>query len=131
VETNVSIPFGLAPFVPCANGGLGEVILMSGNLHILINVTTDAAGGFHVKQHFQPQGLTGTGLVTGAKYQGTGVTQSSQNMTAGQTYTFINNFRMIGQGKGNNLLVHQNFHQTINANGEVTSLHNNSSVECR
>ena len=45
--------------------------------------------------------------------------------------TFVNNFRIIGQGPDNNFLVHQTVHQTVNANGDVTSTIVNTSVECR
>ena len=131
VETNVSIPITLGVFVPCANGGSGEVIVVSGFLHYLFNVTIDARGGFHVKQHNQPQGLSGVGLTTCDKYQGTGVTQYSENLSPGVTYSYVNNFRMIGQGPGNNYLVHENYHVTINANGELTTTHDNISIECK
>ena len=45
--------------------------------------------------------------------------------------TFVNNFRIVGQGTDNNFLVHQTFHVTVNANGMLTALVNNFSVECR
>ena len=75
------------------------MIVVSGFLHYLFNVTIDARGGFHVKQHNQPQGLSGVGLTTCDKYQGTGVTQYSENLSPGVTYSYVNNFRMFGQGK--------------------------------
>ena len=84
-----------------------------------------------MKEHFQPQGVSGVGLTTGDKYQATGVTQDETNVAAGQETTFINNFRLIGQGPGNNLLIHDVFHVTINANGDVTALHDIHSVECK
>jgi hypothetical protein len=43
----------------------------------------------------------------------------------------VNNFRIIGQGKGNNFLVHENLHLTINANGVATAVHDNFSIDCR
>ena len=43
----------------------------------------------------------------------------------------MNNFRIIGQGPGNNFLVHETFHVTINANGVVTATVDNFSVECK
>ncbi len=45
--------------------------------------------------------------------------------------SFVNNFRMIGPGPGNNYLEHQNTHITINANGDVTVTHDNFSVDCK
>ena len=47
------------------------------------------------------------------------------------TQTFVNNFRIIGQGPGNNFLVHEVFHITINANGDVTVIHDSISVDCK
>lgn len=131
VTTNEQIPFSLIAFVPCANDGAGEDVLVTGTLHVLSHVTIDAQGGLHVKQHFQPQGATGVGLTTGDTYHATGVTQEEFNFTGGFTDTFINNFRWIGQGPDNNLLVHQTIHVTITPTGEVTSEVDNTSVECR
>jgi hypothetical protein len=131
VTTNEQIPFSLIAFVPCANDGAGEDVLVTGTLHVLTHVTIDAQGGLHVKQHFQPQGATGVGLTTGDTYRATGVTQEEFNFTGGFTDTFINNFRWIGQGPNNNLLVHQTIHVTITPNGEITSEVENTSVECR
>lgn len=130
--TNEQIDVSILAFVPCANGGAGEFIIVSGPLHILTHVTISNSGNIHVKQHFQPQGLSGEGLTTGDKYQGTGVTQEQFNLNGPLpiTDTFINNFRMIGQGPGNNFMVHENFHVTVNANGTVTSVHDNFSVTC-
>jgi hypothetical protein len=122
---------GFLVFVPCADGGAGELVEFEGNLHVLIAETADNKGGFHVKMHFQPQGLSGVGLSTGDSYQATGVTQDHLNLKAGVTYTYVNNFRMIGQGPGNNFLVHDTYHVTVNANGELTVEHINSSVECK
>jgi hypothetical protein len=132
VVQNEKIDFtGFFTFVPCADGGAGEEVVFEGNLHILFTVTADKKGGFHVKSHFQPQGLSGVGSSTGDSYQATGVTQDHYNLKAGETYTSVNNFRMIGQGPGNNFLIHSTFHYTINAKGELTVEHDNSSVECK
>jgi hypothetical protein len=123
-------PIDLIVFVPCANGGAGEDVALSGNLHDLFHITINA-NSLHVKTHDQPQGISGTGLVSGDKYQATGVTQDEFNTSFGVEETFINNFRIIGQGNGNNFLVHENFHITINANGTVTSFHDNVTVDCK
>jgi hypothetical protein len=132
VVTNEKIDFtGFTVFVPCANGGAGELVTFEGPLHVLITVTLDNRGGFHAKSHFQPQGLSGTGADTGDKYQATGVTQDHFNGKVGLTFTSVNNFRIIGQGKGNNFLVHENLHLTINANGVATAVHDNFSIDCR
>jgi hypothetical protein len=131
VTTNVQIPYQDSVFVPCAMDGAGEWVDLSGTLHVLFHTTLNNNGGFHTKTHSQPQGVSGTGRTSGDKYQGTGVTQDNFNGNVGSQYTFVNNFRVIGQGPGNNFLVHQLMHVTVNANGEVTASVDNSSVECK
>jgi hypothetical protein len=130
-KDNVRVPFETIVFVPCAAGGVGEEVYLSGTLHFLFRTTFDNRSGFHSKFHAQPQGLGGIGLTTGDKYRGTGVTQDQFNGKVGSTYTFVNNFRIIGQGPGNNLLIHETLHVTVNANGEVTVSVDNFRAECR
>ena len=133
VEENDTTDINLTVFIPCAAGGAGEVVDLAGPLHTLVTLTINGnnASGFF---HFQPQGISGTGETTGAKYQATGVTQESfksslQNGQANMTY--VNNFRIIGQGPGNNYLVHETLHITVNAAGTVTVSHDNFSVDCK
>ncbi len=133
VVVNDKTDINLSVFVPCAVGGVGEIIDLSGPLHTLISTTLtgNSVSGYF---HFQPQGLSGTGETTGAKYNGTGVTEQSfksflQNGQANLTY--VNNFRIIGQGAGNNYLVHETLHITINADGTLTVFHDNFSIDCK
>jgi len=132
--TNVKFPIQVALTVPCANGGAGETVFLSGRLNSLFHITVDNTGGLHVKSHNNPQAVRGVGLTTGAKYRGTGVTQQRINFGATGlpfTTTFVNNFRIIGQGPGNNFLVHEIFHITVNANGTVKAVVDNFRVTCK
>lgn len=133
IQTNNRTDIALSEFVPCAAGGAGEIVDLAGPLHTLISLTingNDVSGIFH----FQPQGISGVGETTGQKYRATGVTEESfktalQNGQA--NLTFVNNFRIIGQGPGNNFLVHETLHMTINADGSLTVTHDNFSTECK
>ena len=133
-QFNDTTDINLTVFVPCAAGGAGELVDLSGPLHTLITFTING-NNVSGMAHFQPQGLSGTGETTGDKYQATGVTKDSsfklsfQNGQANQT--FVNNFRIIGQGLGNNYLVHEVAHITFNANGTVTVFHDSLSVDCK
>jgi hypothetical protein len=131
--SNIKIPLNILVFVPCADGGAGEFVELTGNLHILSHTTVNG-NRFNVMSHFQPQGISGVGQSTGDRYQGTGVTQErfGGSFVNGQfSDTFINNFRIIGQGPGNNFLVHQTFHLTVNANGEITTFVDNFKSDCK
>jgi hypothetical protein len=144
--TNVVAPFARSSNAAASNGtdnysapfdayffGCTELIHFTGDLHILFHYTATGSGNYSSKFHFQPQGVSGVGLTTGIKYQATGVTQDEYSFNGPWPYeeTFVNNFRLIGQGPDNNLLVHENFHITINANGVLTALHDNFSSECK
>ncbi len=132
VVVNESIPFdGFTAFVECADGGNGEEVVLTGDMHFLLAVTLDANGGLHVKDHYQFQGVSGIGQSTGDKYQAVGVSQGTFNGKVGFTYTFVQNFRIIGQGPGNDFLVHVTFHLTVNADGTTTVFHDNFTIDCK
>jgi hypothetical protein len=127
-------PFSAPVYVPCANDGAGETVDLIGALRISTHTTTDANGGVHVVAHVWPHQVAGMGRSSGARYRGTGGTFQAEHYAEDGfpvTYSLVNNFRIIGQGKGNNLLIHSVVHLTINANGDVTSSVDVSSADCR
>jgi hypothetical protein len=126
--SNEFIPFALS------GAGCGDVIEVSGTLHALFHVTFNAAGGVTIKSHFQPQGATGVGLVSGATYQATGVTQDTltDNGPGPQfEFTFVNNFNIVSRGTTPNFMVHETVHVTVNNNGVLTAEVMNTRIECR
>ena len=132
VNERTILPFVL--FVPCALGGAGEFVSADLRLHVRLSETFDAAGGHHVQGQFQPMGGSGVGQTTGATYRATGITREGFNVNAGGLPledTFVNNFRWIGPGPGNNYLVHQTLHITVNENGFVTADVTSTSVDCK
>jgi len=133
VQENDTTNISLTVFIPCALGGTGEVVDLTGPLHTLITATING-NNVSGKFHFQPQGITGTGETSGDKYQATGETQETftSSLQNGQAnFTFVNNFKIIGQGSGNNFLVHETMHMTMNADGTMTVFHDNFSVDCK
>lgn len=133
IQVNDRAEIALTVFIPCAADGAGEVVDLAGPLHTLISFTINGnnVSGY---THFQPQGIVGIGETTGNKYHATGVTRESfrNSFRDGRADdTFVNNFRIIGQGPGNNFLVHETEHFTINANGSVTVFHDNFTVVCQ
>ena len=100
-----SFPIDILVFIPCAAGGAGELVELTGNLHDLFHVTFTPSGTYRISFVDNPQGITDTGWTTGAKYQGTGITRDNFGGRIGYEETFINNFKIIGQGTGNNFLI--------------------------
>ncbi len=131
ITTNEFVPFSQATLVPCANGGAGEVVLVEGVLHVQNHLNFNN-NRLTLKTHLQPQGAVGTGTVTGDKYQATGVTQEqdSTGIIGASEFTFVNNFRLIGQGPDNNLQVHQLIQITIDANNIIRTNVINTTIDC-
>lgn len=110
-------------WIPCALNGAGELVLLSGTALNMFHVTEDRAGGTTVRYQFNPQDVSGFGQTSGDSYQGTGGSNGHTTWTISGvpfTDTFVDNFRVIGQGSGNNLLVQVRGQFHVNANGEVT-----------
>jgi hypothetical protein len=130
VTTNEQVPLAFAGFVPCANGGAGEILSGTIEVHNLITSTVND-NNTSDRFQFQPHG-TMVGAITGDVYRVTGVTQdtSAESLQNGHyTLTYVNNFRLIGPGPGNNLLVHETAHLTIDGD-DVIVQHDNLSIEC-
>ena len=130
VSSNGSVPLATSAFVPCANGGAGEVVNLTGSLHILSTVTIDSAGGVHGTLLFNPQNVSGVGSVSGAGYRGTGETLSTFSGKVGAVSTLVNNFRIIGLRGAASLQVHENVAVVVNADGTVTTSFDHVSVTC-
>ena len=127
-------PYSAATFVPCANDGAGEFVLLSGTLHSLYHLTLLPSGSILLKVKDSPQKMSGVGLTTGDIYQGNGVTQDLMFTAAGgfpYATTYVNNFLIIGQGPGNNYMVQILAHLTLNADGTTTVDLDKPSVECK
>lgn len=123
-------PVNLGVFVQCALDGAGETVLLSGSLHVVTRFVSNDAGVFIVAAHYQPQGVVGIGMTSGDRYSATGVTSDRFRARAGETYTFINNFRIIGPGRGNNYTIHENVHLTFTAQGGLTADVDNYRADC-
>ena len=117
---------GMAASVSAAQA---EVIT---NVH---NVVTSTVNDNHTSDRFQfqPHG-TMVGAITGDVYRVTGVTQGTSTESLQDehhTLTYVNNFRLIGPGPGNNLLVHETAHVTIDGDDIVVVEHDKMSIECK
>jgi len=129
-----TFPFDEVVFVPCANGGAGEFVELSGSLNFVFHTTFDNSGGRHLQLHSNLQGVSGTGTTTGTRYRASQSDLDEFNEVAGDApfeSTTVTSFRIVGQGPGNNFVVHESAHFTVNAGGEVTAQHDHFSVECK
>ncbi|MGE5273499.1 MAG: hypothetical protein ACM3QU_07035 [Verrucomicrobiota bacterium] len=131
VVSNETVSFAYSGFVPCANGGAGELVTGTIDVH---NLTTSTVNG-NVDTwqfQFQPHGSL-VGRTTGDTYQLTGESRGTYNesLQRGEyTLTYVNRYRLIGPGPDNNLLVRETAHVTIDGD-DVVVQHDDFSIECR
>jgi hypothetical protein len=135
VTTNIRFPVEVEAFVPCANDGAGETVLLSATVHSLVHQSTDEAGGTHFLVHDNLQGAGGRGVVTGDRYRGvssSSTTSHNFDPFVGAPYgiTFVQNTRFIGAGPGNNFTLLTRLHVTVNANDEVVRDFFEFTVKC-
>jgi hypothetical protein len=130
VVTNETTSYAYSGFVPCANGGAGELVTGTIDAHNLITSTVD--GNTESWQfQFQPRGSL-VGTTTGDAYQLTGVTRGSYHTNLrsdNDVLTYVNTYHLIGPGPGNNLLVREVAHVTIDGDDAVAQ-HDDFSIEC-
>jgi hypothetical protein len=136
VTTNTTFTVRPSVFVPCANDGQGENILLSGTAHLLVHMATDESGGTHFVLAFNYQRMSGAGLVTGDKYQGIDAEITTSHdfdpfVAPPYELTFTHPTRFIGQGPGNNFMLFTQNHFTVDATGKVTSSRFRFTIECR
>lgn len=110
----------------------GEPIHLEGTIMGVFTETATPSGGFIVSFHFQPQGLTGVGLVSGRTYHGTGLTREITVFSppGGFTDTFVNRFHIVGTGGNDSIYDKTTAHVTVAPNGQITVSFDKSSSTC-
>ena len=131
VVGNETVSYAYSGFVPCANGGAGELVTGTIDVH---NLTTSTVNGNVDSWQFQfePHGSL-VGRITGDTYRLTGVTRGTytDSLRGGEyTLTYVNSYQLIGPGPGNNLLVREIAHVTINGD-DVVVQHDDFTLECK
>ena len=129
IVINDRFPVDIEVGVPPCTGDEG-LVQLSGYVHTLLQVTTDAQGGFHVIGHSNYESISGI-TSSGEKYQAVGIRRVNINGKVGMEYNSRETFLIIAPGSGNNFLVSETFHFTVNANGTMTTSHDSFSMECK
>jgi hypothetical protein len=135
VVTQLVVPITITVTIDCDQDGIPEdIVPLSGNLYILVT-TTNNNTITQMKTQLAPRELTGTGLITGANYVGSGITQTMTTTFKGAfsgsyILSFVTSFDVIGGDSGFKYLVHDNIHMTVFSNGSVISNVDNPFVIC-
>ena len=127
--TNFRTELSMTRFVPCAAKGAGEDVQFSGPLNIVFVTTLDNKGGFSTKYELEPKAVRGTGLSTGTKYHGIGVSHGDSHGTIGVTSSFEDSFKVSGQG--GSFLVRVDARFNVTPTGEVILVLNDFNITCK
>jgi hypothetical protein len=127
-HSSFNFPFEFSQTNPCS----GEFIQFSGRFSGEVTSFTDSGGNVHFTAH---QLLTAGGLGSfGNRYSFTDTLDTSVHFASdstAQTLTQSLVDHVIAQGNAPNFTLHSIFHETINANGEVTTITSEFTSECR
>lgn len=132
-RVNLTIPTQFAAQNPCAGGRFGEIVVFTGDQHLVFDQTTTSNGHLSTMLHWNAEGITGIGQYTGLGYRATGVTQDHQvsNVELPYTETMTNNYHIIGQGQATDMDLKETVHVTVDANGWVTAWVTDYNFACK
>jgi hypothetical protein len=127
VNVTIRIPAQVEPN-PCTPG---DVVALSGQLHIVLSITEDGQGGYHVSETVREK-LAGVSLATGVKY-GASKTET-WTWFAGTPFPAVNTHtidsELISRAGTDNFVAHTTIHTTINEAGVPTVTVENIRLDC-
>jgi len=117
--------------VPADDGCTGEAVQVYGPIDVTVQTTTDKNGATHVVTHYTPH-LTAVGLSSGTRYLALGPTQIVSFDAGAQTvFNVANIIITVAPGSGDNFILTEVVHVTLNAGGEVAVEFDRVNVACR
>jgi hypothetical protein len=125
---NETVPLEFDNANPCT----GEPFHYSQNWHIVAQTDIGPDGEpFVTSQHVNSQKTTGVGLLTGDRYEVNEIINTTDHpFNAAHPFTGETQFHVIDTGSGADFFLGEVFHETINANGDITVAVENGSVRC-
>jgi len=131
VTSSEVVPYETFVFNPCTE----DVIHLSGYVHQVVSLTLNR-NRFRTNEYTNFNGLTGVSVIDGTTYVAGGGTRTGIGRSLvfnpglfPHEFTAVDNFHLVGGGQ--TLLLHQNSHITVNANGTFTSVIDNPTLECK
>jgi hypothetical protein len=132
----IAIPAGTTQFLPCVNGGDGEVVDVSGATMLLMhqNVST-VSGNANINLQWKSDGVRMVGQSTGVVYRSSTsqqlhVTLSEPDLSGVRTATLDLKAQVTGQGIGRAAYAYVRLHVTQSANGETRASVEKTRMSC-
>jgi hypothetical protein len=129
--STVAIPFENTVFVPCANGGAGDSVLLTGKMNMVYNMTwTDH--DFTMLYHDNDHEVKGVGLASGEIFTGSGGTNGTF-MGAWVNSQWVGDFVEKTKIVGRNTVftITQKIHLKITPDGNVVVNNVDQTVTCQ
>jgi len=129
LTTTATSTLGSVRFYPCA----GEYIELQGDYMALFHVTFTPTGGTHGFGQNISKGIHGIGLQSGALFVATDSDRRTTNIfgAPGFETTYVDTFRLVGQGKTPDLLVQVTTHLTYAPDQGFIAQVSNVTSECK
>jgi hypothetical protein len=127
----VAVPFINNVYVPCANGGAGENVALSGETNFVYQLSWNEQG-FNLSYHFNHHGVTGVGLSTGETFVGSGGNQTvaSGSFVDGK-FESISTQQMRVTGQNTSFAMNYKYHITVTPDGNVAVQIIEETVDCK
>ena len=126
-----AVPFETTLFVPCANGGAGENVVLTGFTNFIYQ-TSWTDHGFTLVYHDNVHQVTGTGVSSGESFRASGGTNGVvmgswvNNQWIGTT---IGQMRVIGQNTS--FVITYKYHITVTKDGTVVVESDELTTDCK
>jgi hypothetical protein len=124
------VPFENTLFVPCANGGAGEYVSISGETNFVYQIAWNDQS-FHLSYQSNDHNVTGIGLASAENFVGSGGSHDAV-MGSWVNGEFISNLvqetRLIGQNT--KFTIRYKLHLVILSNGDVTVNIREQTADC-
>ena len=131
VTANEHLSIAYSGYVPCANGGSGELLTGTIDVH---NVASETVSGDQAAWQFlfERRGEL-VGQISGDVYRLNGVEHGAYTQSLDSdhsTLTYVNRYRLVGPGSGNNLSVRETAHITLDADENVVVQRDDFTIDC-
>lgn len=120
-------------FVPCALGGVGEIVQLSGNQVYRQKATTYPSGAFKIDLRVKYDGVVGVGQTSGEPYKVTSKTKILQSGVVPFPYTFTYKakLKLKGAWSKTKFRTYESSETVVDANGISTTTSIGPLIDCR
>ncbi len=109
---------------------VAETITITQGTVLIHGTSTQDASGNSLGTFDVETNAIGTGDITGTQYELTGTSHITYQIGPGHVYEEVDNGRIVGPGPDNGTAMLDRNHLTIDANGQVTAVHDSFSFGC-